>query len=473
MKTLAAGAGAAGIAIACSSNGNDTLASNTPAGEVPKDRMTYRKDKHGTPVSILGYGCMRLPTVAGSSGREDNSEIDQEQVNRLTDYAIEHGVNLFDTAPPYCKGRSEHAMGIALSRHRRDTYLISTKLSNQSSAAWSREASIAIYRNSLKELRTDYLDFLMLHSIGMPGQDLDGSPVEPMEALRRRFFDNGVLDFLAEEREAGRIRNLGFSYHGDVRAFDYLLSLNDQYHWDHVMIQHNYVDWNHAHEINERNTNSSRLYDSLEKLHIPTFVMEPLLGGRLAQLPPYASRTLKEHNPDASAASWAFRFAATQPNILTVLSGMTYLEHLQDNIRTYSPLVPLNESEQQMLTALADRMVAFPTVPCTGCQYCMPCPYGIDIPGIFAHYNKCLDENLLPLLPSPDADQTPPASAEQRDFRKARRRYLKDYDSVIPPERQADHCIACGKCLHECPQGIEIPSRLQEIDRYVDKLKQS
>lgn len=205
--------------------------SSTP---IPTDRMTYRttpstKDK----VSILGYGYMRLPTIAKNSARDSDDEIDQEMVNRLTDYAIEHGVNYFDTSPAYCKGRSEHAMGIALSRYPRDKYYIATKLSNFSPDTWSREASIAMYNNSLKELQVDYLDYMLLHGIGMGG----------MEAYENRYVKNGILDFLLEERKAGRIRNLGFSYHGDIEVFDYLLSKHDEYQWDFVQIQLNYLDW--------------------------------------------------------------------------------------------------------------------------------------------------------------------------------------------------------------------------------------
>lgn len=160
-------------------------------------------------VSLLGYGCMRLPTTSNSSARDCQDEIDQDMVNRQVDDAIAHGVNYFDTSPAYCKGRSEHAMRIALSSHPRDKYFIATKLSNFSPDTWSQEASIAMYRNSLKELQVDYLDYMLLHGIGMGG----------MEAMKGRYLDNGMLDFLIGKRKAGRIRNLGFSYHGDIEVF--------------------------------------------------------------------------------------------------------------------------------------------------------------------------------------------------------------------------------------------------------------
>ena len=189
-----------------------TNGKKTPAGvSGPTGEMTYRTNPStGDRVSLLGFGMMRLPSVGGRSAREGNEEIDQEMVNELVDYAIAHGVNYFDTSPAYCRGKSEHATGIALSRHPRDSYFIATKLSNFAPSTWSREASIAMYRNSMKELQVDYLDYLLLHGIGMGGG---------MEEFENRYMKNGILDFLLEERKAGRIRNLGFSYHGDVRVF--------------------------------------------------------------------------------------------------------------------------------------------------------------------------------------------------------------------------------------------------------------
>ena len=371
LKVAGAGAVAtAAVAAGCSSK-NETKAEGVALGEVPTDKMTMRENLHGEMVSLLGYGCMRFPTIDGQSAREQDQELDQETVNELIDYAIAHGVNLFDTAPPYCKGRSEHAVGIALSRHKRDEYFVSTKLSNPNWPQWSREESIKMYHNSMKELQVDYIDYYMLHSIGGTRKDAAGNVVEPLELVKRRFFDNGMLDFLCEEREKGRIHNLGFSYHGDIRAFDYLLSLQDKglYHWDHVLIQHNYVDWNHSKLINESNTNSSYLYAELEKRNIPVFVMEPLLGGQLVNLNDHAVELLKQRDPQASVASWAFRFAGNQPRILTVLSGMTYMEHLQDNIRTYSPHKPLSDEELKMLEEIADVYANFKTIPCTGCKY--------------------------------------------------------------------------------------------------------
>ena len=199
LKILGATAGTAAIA-SCGIKDDKTTASaddmaTTPAN-VPDSGMTMRTNpKTGDQVSLLGYGCMRLPTTAGNSAREDDSGIDQEQVNRLVDYAIEHGVNLFDTSPAYCKGQSEKAMGIALSRHPRDKYFLSTKLSNFAPATWSYAESVKMYRNSMRELQTDYLDYYLLHAIGGAGD-------EGRKAIHTRYLDNGMLDFLVKEREA-------------------------------------------------------------------------------------------------------------------------------------------------------------------------------------------------------------------------------------------------------------------------------
>lgn len=464
LKSMGAGAlVTAAMAAGCDSP-NKTSAEGFATGEVPTDKMTYRTGTHGEKVSLLGYGCMRLPsTEDGKDGNQTEGDLDQDRINELTDYAIAHGVNLFDTAPRYCKARSEIAMGKALSRHRRDEYLVSTKLSNQNAALWSRKGSIEMFEQSLERLQVDYVDFYMLHCVGLPGRDLDGNPVAPHDVFMRRFIDNGMLEWLMEQRAKGRIRNLGFSYHGDVKVFDEALAMHEKVHWDHVLIQHNYINWQHADSLSPDgggDANSEYLYGELAKRDIPVFVMEPLLGGQLANLPQFAVDELKSRAPEKSLASWAFRFAGSMPRILTVLSGMTYMEHLQDNLRTLAPLEPLNDEEMALLRSIADRYVEFPLVPCTGCQYCMPCPYGIDIPGNFAHYNKMVNEGNLLDAPGDDA-----SGDERRAYRKARRAYLVSYDRAVQRERQADHCIGCGRCLHECPQGIDIPGKLANIEK--------
>ena len=395
LKIAGSSATLATTAVIVGCNDDKSFISNiTSKDDIPTDKMTYRTNPTtGDKVSLLGYGCMRLPTVKNKNGKD---VIDQETVNQLTDFAIEHGVNYFDTSPAYCQGLSEHAMGIALSKHQRNKYFIATKLSNfapdmwssdkekrnkKDPDKWSTEASIEMYHNSFKELKVDYIDYMLLHGVGMGG----------MEVFDGRFIQNGMLDFLLQERKAGRIRNLGFSYHGDVQVFDYLLSQHDKYKWNFVQIQLNYVDWKHAKEENERNTNVEYLYNELTKRGIPVVVMEPLLGGRLANLNYRSMVLLKKFEPEADAASWAFRFVGSQPNVITALSGMTYMENLRDNLRTYSPLKPLNDAEKDALEQAAKMILEFPLIQCNACNYCMPCPYGLNIPAIFTFYNKCLN----------------------------------------------------------------------------------
>ena len=308
-----------------------------------------------------------------------------------------------------------------------------------------------MYHQSFKELQVDHIDYYLLHSVG--GGD-------GMGLLNARFFDNGMVDFLVKEREAGRIRNLGFSYHGDIRVFDYLLSRHDEFKWDFVQIQMNYLDWKFAKQINRSNTNAEYLYGELAKRNIPAIIMEPLLGGRLSNVPDNIVARLKQREPGQSVASWAFRFAGSYPGVLTVLSGMTRMEHLRENVQTYSPLKVLTESEIQFLLDTASLMMQFDTIPCNDCKYCMPCPYGIDIPAILLHYNKCLNEGNIP------------QSSQSEGYRKARRVYLVGYDRSVPKLRQADHCTGCGQCNPHCPQGIDIPKELHRIDAYVEKLKQ-
>ena len=391
-------------------------------------------------IGLLGYGCMRWPLKDDGNG---GKVIDQDQVNRLVDEAIRSGVNYFDSAPIYLGGNCEEATSIALNRHPRDKWLLATKLSNFN--AWDYESSLKMYRHSLEVFRTDHIDYYLLHALS-GGKDFE-----------KRFGSTGIMDFLLAEREAGHIRNLGFSFHGDQSGFDEMMALHDRYHWDFVQIQMNYLDWEYP---GPKNTKASYLYAELVARNIPVVIMEPIRGGALASLPKHFALRLKEKEPDRSVASWAFRYLGGFPAILTVLSGMSEMAHLKDNLDTFCNLKTLDDSEVEMLYEMAAEMDSHPLIRCTGCRYCMPCPYGIDIPGIFAFYNNSVNEGSYV------------TSQEQKNYARAKKRYLLAYDKAVQSSAQADHCISCGKCVKACPQHISIPRELRKIDVYIEDLKQ-
>ena len=412
----------------------ETKRPQTNEGGDVQNQMTYRvKHGSGDKVSLLGFGMMRLP---------DN----QDEVNQLVDYAIAHGVNYFDTAPMYKNGHSEAMTGTALSRHPRDKYFVATKMSNQRENLWNYDDSRAMYEKSFRELRVDYIDYYLLHSIGGGGVD----------ALKARFLDNGLLEFLLKEREAGRIRHLGFSYHGDVSAFDFLLDHQDEYQWDFAQIQMNYLDWRHA-SLNKsgwkQDADAEYLYDKMAKLGVQTVVMEPLRGGALARLDDELYQRLTAMRPNDTPASWAFRWVGSHPNILTTLSGMNQMSHLEENVRTFSPLEPCTEAENKLLEEIADVMAGFPVIPCTTCRYCMPCPYGVDIPGNFAYYNEAVAQKIIPLPDKQAADYM----ARKQQFADGLRQALPDVSTW------ATQCADCEECLKKCPQQIRIPNQMARI----------
>ena len=409
--------------------------------------MTTRFTVDGKKVSLLGYGAMRLPTVDGGHANTwaigaSEKDIDQAHLNRQVKRMLEAGVNYFDTAPVYCRGRSEAALGTALkaSGWDRKDYVIATKLSNFSPTHWSLGACKEMFAKSLKALQTDYVDNYLLHSIGNGG----------FTVFSKRYLDNGAADWCLELREQGKIRNLGFSFHGDKKAWDWCLEHHDKYKWDFCQIQMNYIDWRHAKQVNDRNLNAQDLYGALAKLKIPVVVMEPLLGGNLARYNWSLANELTPLDPEATLASWALRFCGSFDNVLTVLSGMTFDEHIEENVKTYSPLRKCTEREFAALERAAEAYLSCNTIPCTSCNYCMPCPYGLDIPALLAFRNAFL------------------AKDGPRDARKL----LKAYEKAVPEElRRADHCTGCGRCSPHCPQSIDIPKEIAAIDAAMDVLK--
>jgi hypothetical protein len=430
MKRMGMGAGAA---LAMTALGPLRLLAQDKKGDVAPNRMTYRvQHGSGEQISLLGFGMMRLPN-------------NQEEVDRLVDYAIEHGVNYFDTAPMYMGGQSEVLTGNTLSRFPRDKYFVATKMSNQNRRLWSLNEGKQMFEKSLERLKVDYIDYYLLHSIGNGG----------MDALKGRFLDNGLLEYLLQQRKEGRIKHLGFSYHGDVRPFDWLLDHQEEYHWDFVQIQMNFLDWRHASMGNgwRKDADAEYLYSKCEKTGVQCVIMEPLRGGAFGKMASELADQLKAVRPNDSTARWAFRWVGSYPNILTTLSGMNRMDHLIDNVQTFSPLEVCTESENALLAEIADKMSGYPTIPCTTCAYCMPCPYGVDIPGNFAYYNEAVNEHVLPL---PDKTAA--------DYASRKKQFADGLQKALPKvESWARSCTDCEECLAKCPQQIRIPNQMARI----------
>ena len=410
--------------------------------------MTTRFAADGRKVSLLGYGAMRLPTVDGGHANGwakdgySESGIDQKLLDAQVKYMLDHGVNYFDTSPAYCRGDSEACLGRALkaSGYARGDYVVATKLSNFAPQQYPLDECKKMFERSLKYLQTDYIDNYLLHSVGNGG----------FKTFSQRYLENGALDWCVKLREENRIRNLGFSFHGDPKVFEWCLERHGEYKWDFCQIQMNYVDWLHAKAVNERNLDAKYLYERLTELKIPIVVMEPLLGGRLARYNYALAKELTPLDPEASLAKWALRFCGTYPNVMTILSGMTFTEHIEENIATCSPLVPCGEKELAALERAAVALLKLNTIPCNSCQYCMPCPYGLDIPTILTFRNEVLSAKTAP----------------------SAREVLKAYAKAVPEElRRADHCTGCGRCFLHCPQTIDIPKELAVIDEWIDSLK--
>lgn len=409
--------------------------------------MTYRHTSNGKKVSLLGYGAMRMPTVDGAHAASwakgySTKAIDQALLNEQVKKMLDAGMTYFDTSPAYCRGESEKCLGEALQKsgYSRNDYIIATKLSNFAPHQYPLAECKKMFSNSLKNLKTEYIDNYLLHNIGTGG----------LENFKRRYVDNGAADWCADLRAQGKIHNLGFSFHGDRRAWDWCIENHPKYKWDFALIQLNYVDWLHAKEINEMNLNAKYLYETLTKLGIPVVVMEPLLGGRLARYNWAIANKLTPLVPEATLASWALRFAGSFDNVMCVLSGMTLTEHIEENIATFSELKKLSPKEFAALEEAAQAMLALNTIPCNKCDYCMPCPYGLDIPGLLTFRNEMLSSKKK-------------MSAKE---------IFAAYKRAIPePLRRAEHCTGCGRCNPHCPQLIDVPKEIAKIDAWMDEVK--
>lgn len=364
-------------------------------------------------VSLLGFGCMRLPKID-----PEKSDIDKEKAQQMIDYAYEHGVNYFDTAYPYHEGKSELFIGEALKKYPRESYHLVSKM-----PVWlveKPEDTLKYFEEQLKKCQTEYFDYYLCHALNH----------DRLEIIKK----NGIFDTLKKEKEAGRIKHLGFSFHGTIEMLEEIVKAFD---WDFTQIQLNYYDWDMQ--------NAKREYEILEENGLPVIVMEPVRGGALNTLCPEGIKMLKEADAEATPASWAIRFAASLPNVLTVLSGMTTMEHVKDNVHTMMDFKPLTEGERELLFKVADVYKKSKTVPCTGCRYCMDCPAGVDIPAVFKVYNGY-------------------AVTEDKA------QFLADYDA-LGDSKQAHHCVACRKCCSQCPQSIDIPARMEEIKALAKKLR--
>lgn len=419
------GAGALGLT-AVTAGAKPLLPYQAPQTDVKVARRDYKDEK--AKVSLLGFGAMRFPTIEGDMIEETSSE-------KMIDYAYEHGVNYFDTAFIYHRGQSEGFLGQVLSKYPRESFYLADKM-----PTWevkSLDDAKRIFQVQLDRCGVEYFDYYLLHSVSTD-EDYD-----------KVYIEYGVLDYLEQEKKAGRIRNLGFSFHGDQKLFDRIL---DSHVWDFAQIQLNYYDWGEE--------DAKGLYESLERRGVPCIVMEPIRGGMLAKLNPDAEAVLKNVHPDKSIASWALRYVASLPDVLCVLSGMTAMEHVVDNVSTLSTdFKPLDDEERKALDKALNIFLKTKPIRCTGCRYCMPCPFGVDIPRVFKVYNKSVNDSTIPEKMS----QSP------EEFERRKAIFLENYDK-IPEGARADKCRHCRKCQKLCPQHLKISDEMYRVAGLVEKL---
>ena len=368
--------------------------------------MIYN-DFHGLKLSRLGFGCMRF-ALDPSTG-----EIDQDKVNAMFDLAYSNGVNYYDTAYPYLDGKSENAMAEALKRYPRESYYIADKFPGHSLPG--PIDNLALFNISLERCRTDYFDFYLLHNITEWSVKIYESE------------EYHIIPDILKMKEEGKIRHLGFSFHGGPDLLEKLLTKYGGV-FEFVQIQCNYLDWTLQ--------DAKSKYDIITKHGLGVWVMEPCRGGKLAVLPEECSNQLKEINPEASDASYAFRFLQGLPNIRMILSGMNEVFQVEDNLNTFKEYNPLSPEEEKLLFDIAEGMKK--GVPCTGCRYCCAgCPMELDIPYLLQCYNDYKYSSSL-------------TSSMRLDG--------------LDPDKKPSCCIGCGQCAHACPQGIDVPAALAELN---------
>lgn len=365
-------------------------------------------------VSKLGFGCMRLPTNA-------NDAIDETLNKEMVERALNAGINYFDTAYMYMGGKSEEAMGRALKKYDRNSFNLTTKMPVM---ILEKEEDVErIFNEQLKRCQTEYFDFYLVH------------------CLNKMNWENtkkyNVIPFLERMKAEGKIRYLGFSHHDTPELLQEIL---DYYKgWEFVQLQINRLDW--------KACRGEEQYNIVRKANLPIVVMEPLRGSALANLNAEATKILKEYNPDASTASWAFRWLAGKEGILTMLSGMTKPEHLEDNIKTFTNLTPLSKEEDEVYTRAIAAHLKKLAIGCTSCRYC-ECPVGVNIAGIFSIYNQYMYD----------------------DRENKNGSFVSHYEALKESER-ADKCIKCGLCKSKCPQQLDIPKLLEKVDAAYKKAK--
>lgn len=379
---------------------NDGSMKNTPVSDQQVTRRPYKDSSMTLP--LLGFGLMRLP--------QKNGKVDYPTAEAMVAKAMKAGCNYFDTAYMYHNGESEKFVGQALSKYPRDSYFLVSKMPI---IMMNSEAdNTRIFNEQLARTRAGYFDFYFLHW-------LNETHWEKAQKLK-------TLEFMKKMQSEGKIRRLGFSFHGEPET---LKKIAEAYPWDLVQIQLNYLDWELC--------RSGEQYEVLTKLGIPVSIMEPLKGGTLVSLTPDAKKVFEQANPDVSIASWGLRYAASLPNVQVVLSGMSAPDQLEDNLKTFSPFKPLTDAERQ---TVAEALAAYRksgAVPCTACKYCSPCPAGVNIPRNLALHNQV--KGGLPLFHAKLV-----------------------YDAMSEDER-ASNCVHCGVCRKKCPQQINIPQLMAEI----------